>query len=409
MALTPVAELQNIIFNHIAQVNRVPEVEQIAITQATGRILAQNIISSLNVPDANVSAMDGYALAHSVQAGDVLALVGESSAGHPFTQAVQAGQCIRIMTGAVVPSDCVTVIMQENITVNEQGHIVINQDTPEKQNIRYAGEEVQQGQTVLTQGRLLRDADVLLLASLGIAEISVYRKIRVGVLSTGDELTNVGEALSQQGQIYDSNRPMLMARLQHLPIEVIDLNRVPDNLEAVLHALDSATQQCDVLITSGGVSVGDYDYLREAVERLGAIHHYKVAMKPGKPFVFGQMLKTWYFGLPGNAISSFVGFDMFVQSALWQLCGANPVPQPLRFQAVLTQAVKKAVGRMDIQRAQIELNADGVWTAQPCGKQDSHRILGTSQANAYLLIPEQSGNLAVGETVWVQPFRQAFL
>ena len=163
------------------------------------------------------------------------------------------------------------------------------------------------------------------------------------------------------------------------------------------------------MITSGGVSVGDYDYIREAVLRLGAIHHYKVAMKPGKPFVFGKMLNTWYFGLPGNPVSGFVGFDMFIKEALWLLCGATNVPQPLRFKAVLSQPVEKSPGRTDIQRALIKQDADGTWTAEPSGEQDSHRVWGVSRANAYMILPQESGGLPAGSTVTVQPFAEAFL
>lgn len=409
MALTSVAELHNLIFTRIAQYQKLPETENIAVSQAAGRVLAQDITSPLNVPDANVSAMDGYALPHEATQGTLLSIVGESSAGHPFSGSVKQGECVRIMTGAVVPPDCITVVLQENINIDENGQVLIQQDVAAAQNIRYMGEEIKQGAQVLHHGRILRHADVMLLAALGFGTISVYKKLRVAVLSTGDELTEAGEPLTGQGQIYDSNRHMLMSRLRDFPIEIIDLKRVKDNLEDVMRTLDAAANENDVVITSGGVSVGDYDYMREAVLRLGAIHHYKVAMKPGKPFVFGQMLRAWYFGLPGNPISGFVGFDVFVKTALWQLCGATEIPQPLRFQATLTAPVKKAVGRMDIQRATIIRQPDGTWGAEPCGSQDSHRILGTSQANAYMILPQHSGSLNAGEMVEIQPFMQAFL
>lgn len=409
MALTSVADLQTLMFTRIEQHKKLPESENIAVSQAAGRVLAQNIVSPRQVPDANVSAMDGYALPHAAAQGDVFTIVGESSAGHPFSGSLKQDECIRIMTGAVVPSDCVTVVIQENTAIDEQGKLLIKQEVATAQNIRYAGEEIQTGEQVLPRGRILRHADVMLLAALGFGDVLVYKKLRVAVLSTGDELTEVGEPLSQHGQIYDSNRHMLMSRLCDFPIEIIDLKRVPDDLEEIMRTLDAAANENDVVMTSGGVSVGDYDYLREAVERLGTIHHYKVAMKPGKPFVFGHMLRAWYFGLPGNPISGFVGFDIFVKSALWQLCGATDIPQPLRFQAALTAPVKKSAGRMDIQRATITQQADGTWTAAPCGSQDSHRILGTSQANAYMILPQDLGSLKVGETVVVQPFAQAFL
>lgn len=408
MALTPVHELQHLIQQTIAQNPLHLTVETIDITQAVGRILAQNVVSSIAIPYANVSAMDGYALSDAASANSCWTLIGESSAGHRFDGKMTAQSAIRIMTGAVVPDDAKTVVMQENVVIENQ-QIIVQQESKVGNNIRFAGEEIASGDSVLSSGRILRDADILLLASLGWAQVQVFRKIRVAVLSTGDELCELGQALNNPAQIYDSNRPMLIARLQNLPIEVIDGQRIPDDLNAVKQALTQAHQHADVVITSGGVSVGDYDYLREAVNEIGTIHHYKVAMKPGKPFVFGQLHQAWYFGLPGNPISGFVGFDMFIQSALWQLAGASDVRLPLRFFATLTAPVKKSVGRMDIQRAVLSKQTDGNWTVAPCGSQDSHRVLGISQANAYMILPLESGHLASGEQVEVQPFTQAFL
>ena len=262
---------------------------------------------------------------------------------------------------------------------------------------------------MLTTGRILRASDVMLMAALGLDKVTVYRKIKVAILSTGNELNEPGTVISCPDQIYDSNRHALMARLQGLPVEIIDLGRAKDDLEGVMSTLVQAAKMADVVITSGGVSVGDYDFMREAVVRLGAILHYKVALKPGKPFVFGCMFKTWYFGLPGNPVSGFVGFDVFLKSALWLLCGAQNVPQPLQFQATLSEPVKKSSGRMDMQRAIICQQADGSWLAKPAGAQDSHRIWGVSRANAYLILASETGSLSAGATVTVQPFKDAFL
>ncbi|WP_311420320.1 gephyrin-like molybdotransferase Glp [Kingella denitrificans] len=422
MALTTVQELQTLIQQKIHQkmpqsnlLNQPENTEKIAIVQSVGRVLAQDVISPLNVPNANVSAMDGYALPQAAAAGSRWKVGGISAAGHAFEGSLHSeNECVRIMTGAVVPRGMRTVVLQENVELledNDEQYIVLKQNAEERSNIRYAGEEITQGAIVLQRGRILREADVLLLASLGLDSVSVFRKIRVAVLSTGDELRDPGTPLDGSDKIYDSNRYMLMARLQSLPIEVIDLKKVDDDLESVMRVLESAMRSADVVISSGGVSVGDFDYLREAVLRLGAIHHYKVAIKPGKPFVFGQMGQTWYFGLPGNPISGYVGLDIFLKSALWQLCGAEEtqIPQPLRFEAVLSAPVKKAPGRMDIQRALITQAEDGSWQAAPCGPQDSHRVLGISQANAYLILPLESGPLAAGERVTVQPFLETFL
>lgn len=408
MALTAVAELQALITAKISHDRQLPAVEQVPVAAAAGRVLAADAVSAINIPSADISAMDGYALPAAAASGSQWQLAGEAVAGKAFSGDVPDNGCVRIMTGAVVPPACRCVVLQENVHAGDSG-ITLNADVHERANIRYAGEEVAAGDTVLKAGRILRAADVMLLAALGFAQVPVYRKIKVAVLSTGDELHEPGSEINGADQIYDSNRHTLMARLRGMPVEVIDLGQAKDDLEGVLHTLDEAAHMADVVISSGGVSVGDYDFMREAVIRLGAIHHYKVAIKPGKPFVFGRMFKTWYFGLPGNPVSGFVGFDVFLKAALWQLCGAADTPSPLRFHATLAQPLKKSPGRTDFQRALIRQQADGTWLAEPAGAQDSHRVWGVSRANAYVILPPESGNLPAGASVTVQPFADAFL
>ena len=371
-----VAQLQETIRSHIAASPPPCRSETVRVPDAAGRVLAENIRAPLSIPAANVSAMDGYALAEAAAAGSRFEIVGESAAGRPFSGSLKSGGCIRIMTGAEVPPCCTTVVVQENVCLENNG-IVLQKDAPDAANIRYAGEEMQAGQHVFAAGRVLRQADVMVLSALGFAEIPVHRKLRVAVLSTGDELAEAGEAPTP-GRIFDSNRPMLLSKLRALPVEAVDFGRLPDNLEATARALDEAAQTCDAVITSGGVS-------------------------------FGQMGRAWYFGLPGNPVSGFAGFDIFLRAALWQLAGAAEIPQPLRFQAALSAPVKKAPGRADMQRAVITRNADGTWSAAPAGRQDSHRILGVSRANAYLVLPAECGDLPAGSTVTVQPFTEAFL
>jgi molybdopterin molybdotransferase len=408
MALTAVAELQALIAAKISHDRQLPDIEQVPVAEAAGRVLAADAVSAINIPNADISAMDGYALPAAAAAGSQWQLMGEAVAGKAFVGEVPDNGCVRIMTGAVVPAACCCVVLQENVRADDKG-ITLNADIGERANIRYTGEEVAAGDTVLLAGRILRDADVMLLAALGFAQVPVYRKIKVAIMSTGNELHEPGTHISGADQIYDSNRHTLMARLQKLPVEVIDLGCVQDDLEGVLHTLDQAAHMADVVISSGGVSVGDYDFMREAVIRLGAIHHYKVAIKPGKPFVFGRMFKTWYFGLPGNPVSGFVGFDVFLKAALWQLCGAVEIPEPLRFNAILAQPLKKSPGRTDFQRAIIQQQPDGTWLAEPAGAQDSHRVWGVSRANAYVILAPESGNLPAGASVTVQPFADACL
>lgn len=407
MSLTPIAELQTIIQNHIARRPLALASESVPLAQVAGRVLAQDVVAPVAIPSSHVSAMDGYALPQAAAVHSSLKIVGESAAGKPFTGSLKTGECIRIMTGATVPACCTTVVIQENVA-RDGDQIVLQQDAPAAANIRYAGEEIQAGQTLFTAGRILRHADIMVLAAQGIASVLVQRKLRIAVLSTGNELAEAGSPIAAH-QIYDSNRPMLHSKLRDCPADIVDLGKLPDSLEATVQMLHQAAEQSDVVITSGGVSVGDYDYLRQAVAQVGTIHHYKVAMKPGKPFVFGQLGSAWYFGLPGNPVSGYVGFDVFIRAVLWQMAGAAHVPQPLRFQAALTRNVKKAAGRADIQRAIISQNSDGTWQATPTGKQDSHRILGVSQANAYMILPQECGDLAAGEMVTVQPLHEAFL
>ena len=408
MALISVTELQQLIADTLSARRRIPERENIALLQANNRVLARDIQAGINIPAADISAMDGYALPAAARAGSRWRIVGESAAGHAFSGGIPADGCIRIMTGAVVPDGCRCVVIQEN-TESGDGMLTVTQDTAEGSNIRRTGEEVASGDTVLSAGRILRDADIMLLAALGFREIPVWRKIKVAVLSTGDELREPGSPLTSPEQIYDSNRHTLLARLSRLPVDTIDLGQAPDDPGQLEALLTQAAAQADVIITSGGVSVGDYDYLRDAVNRIGTIHHYKVAMKPGKPFVFGSLSESWYFGLPGNPVSGFAGFDIFLKPALWSLAGADPVPEPLRFSAILAQPVKKSPGRADMQRALIRRDEAGNWLAEPAGEQDSHRVLGVSRANAYLVLPSESGPLPAGATVVVQPFTEAFL
>lgn len=381
------------------------EQEHVPLDQAQGRILAQEMISNVNIPPADVSAMDGYALAEAAQADSVFSVIGESIAGKPFEGAVQAGQTVRIMTGAVVPAQCRCVIMQEHVR-READRIVLTKDCREGANIRRAGEELRGGDAVLYTGRCLNAADILLLASLGIAQVPVFKKLRVAVFSTGDELLAVGETLSREGQIYDSNRAMICALLRRLPVEIVDMGLIADDIEAIKAALAQAGQDCDAVITSGGVSVGDYDFLKMAVEALGEIHTYKVKMKPGKPFVFGKIGRAVYFGLPGNPVSGYVGMNRLVNPALRQMAHAQALPD-LVLHLPLNQDLKKSAGRRDFQRGVMQMGAKG-WEVGSASRQDSHRVHGLSSANCLIDLPEEMENPTAGTIVAVHPFFSHF-
>lgn len=385
-------------------------------------ILATDIASPFDVPRQNLSAMDGYALAAGspLQQDTQIDIVGESQAGSAYTGTLKAGQGVRIFTGAVVPSDCDTVVMQENTNFSEikdsidksqTYSIKLTQAAKADNNIRKQGEEIESGEVVLRAGKRLTPADISLLANLGLAEVEIYKPLEVGILATGDELVKVGEPLQTLAQIYNSNTPTLKSLLADMPVVIHDYGIIPDDLERTKKAVVNAMQQCDVLISTAGVSVGDYDFLTTVIEELGQINHYKVAMKPGKPFVFGELNQdldtpVLYFGLPGNPLSSVVGSLQFIIPALWQLSGAakGEIPLPLTIQAELTNDIRKSAGRADFQRGILSQNAAGEYEVTNSGKQDSHRIKQLSLANCLIVLPKDSGNVSAGEQVTVQPF-----
>ncbi len=385
-------------------------------------ILATDIVSPFDVPRQNLSAMDGYGIAKGsiLEQGTSIDIVGESQAGSPFSGKLQPGQGVRIFTGAVVPNDCDTVVMQENtnfadikddIDKSQTYAIELTQTAKVDSNIRKQGEEIEEGEGVLEAGKRLNPADISLLANLGVAKVEVYKPLTVGILATGDELVAVGEPLQTLAQIYNSNTPTLKSMYTHLPVVIQDYGIIPDHLEMTKKAVRSAMQECDVLISTAGVSVGDYDFLITVIEELGQINHYKVAMKPGKPFVFGDLTEglevpVLYFGLPGNPLSSVVGSLQFIIPALWRLSGIDEaeIPQPLTLTASLTNDVRKSPGRADFQRGIFSQNAAGEYVVSTAGKQDSHRIKQLSLANCLIVLPKDSYRLVAGDRVTIQPF-----
>ncbi|WP_201583241.1 molybdopterin molybdotransferase MoeA [Psychrobacter jeotgali] len=392
------------------------------LLESKNHILAQDIISPFSVPRNDLSAMDGYATAKgsNLSKDNTIEIVGESQAGSPFTGDLQSGQGIRIFTGAVVPNDCDTVIMQENtdfdaiknhLDKSQPYAITLTQAAKIDNNIRKQGEEIESGEVVLKTGKRLNPADISLLANLGIDKVEVFKPITVGVLATGDELVALGDTLDNSAQIYNSNTPTLKSLLADLPVTIHDYGIIPDHLDKTANAVTAAMQECDVLISTAGVSVGDYDFLTTVIEQLGQINHYKVAMKPGKPFVFGELNKdllkpVLYFGLPGNPLSTIVGTLQFVIPALWQLSGvrADDLPLTLSMPATLENEVKKSAGRTDFQRGVLSQDNNGKLQVKSFAKQQSHRIKQFSQANCLMVLAKDEGNLSAGEQVQVQPF-----
>lgn len=392
------------------------------LSDSLNHILAEDVVSGFDIPRQNLSAMDGFAFAtgSDISSNSHFEIVGESQAGAPFSGQLSPGQGIRIFTGAVVPNGCDTVEMQENtnfdslktrLDKSQAYQITLTQDAKIGNNIRRQGEEIQQGEVVLHKGKRLNPTDISLLANLGVAEVSIYEPLTVGVLATGDELVAVGQSLTSLAQIYNSNTPTLKSLLADLPMMIKDYGIAPDDLAQTRQIITNAMTECDVIISTAGVSVGDYDFLTTVVEELGHINHYKVAMKPGKPFVFGELTKNsplpvLYFGLPGNPLSTVVGTLQFVIPALWRLTGIahSDLPMRISLQAKLINDIRKSPGRVDFQRGLLQQDNTGGYQVSVFNSQQSHRIKQLSHANCLVKLPQDSGNLSAGCTVEVQPF-----
>ncbi len=378
--------------------------EQVHLCNALGRVLAEDISSPMQVPSYTNSAMDGYAInatdltTDSIQS---LQLIGSVFAGHPFEQIVQSGQCVRIMTGAALPQGVDTVMMQEHVEVDGEQIKFNPQQHKARQNVRLVGEDIQVGQVVLKRGKQILPPELGLLASLGIAEVKVKPRLRVAFFSTGDELSPIGQPL-KSGQIYDSNRYQLFGVLARLNIKTIDMGIVADDLTTIEQAFITASQCADVIITSGGVSVGDADYVKQVLDKLGKINFWKIAMKPGHPLTFGEINQTTFFGLPGNPVSALVTFYQFVQPALQRMMGQTNMIQPTWKVRCLSD-LKKKKGRTEFQRGILQQDENGEWVVCPTGAQGSHMIRSMSEANCFIVLQEHQTVVNKSEYVTVQP------
>lgn len=376
--------------------------ESVALRDSLGRVLAEDILSPCNVPNHDNSAMDGYAFnADDLQQGETrLEIIGTAFAGKAFEGAIGKGQCVRIMTGAVMPAGTDTVVVQERVQTS--GTYISFTDGPKRHmNMRYAGEDLKLGQIVLPAGHLMRAADLGLVASLGIGEVKVFRKLRVAFFSTGDELASIGQAL-EPGQVYDSNRYTLYGMLTRLGVQIIDMGVVRDDPKLLEEALIEASSSADVILTSGGVSVGEADYMKQLLEKLGQVVFWKIAMKPGRPLAYGKVGDAHYFGLPGNPVSVMVTFYQFVREAMLVLMGQpEPAPAPL-MHVICTQEIKKLPGRTEFQRGVLYTGQDGQWKVRPTGNQGSGILRSMSEANCFIVLDETVGNVSAGTTVQVQ-------
>jgi molybdopterin molybdotransferase len=376
---------------------------QLPLADAIGYVLAEDILSPIFVPPFDNSAMDGYAVRLAdLNANNVMPLAGKSFAGQPFDGEWPAGYCVRIMTGAKIPDGCDAVIMQENTEESDAG-IVINQtDVKPQNNIRPTGDDIKQGDVVLPKGARLTARDIPMIATLGISHVTVVRKPRVAFFSTGDELKPLGEALAE-GQIYDSNRYGIKPLIENFGCEPIDLGIIPDCPEQLKATFEQAQTLADVVVTSGGVSVGEADYTKDILEELGQIGFWKLAIKPGKPFAFGKLSTAWFCGLPGNPVSAVMTMYVLVQPMLAKLAGHTEWKAPESIPAITRSAFKKSPGRTDYQRG-IYTIENGQFVVETTGNQSSGAFRSMSLANCFVVLERERGRVESGETVNIQLF-----
>ena len=387
----------------LAESKPVTQTDTLPLRDAPGRTLAEAPMSPVNVPGQTNSAMDGYALS-----GDdlpdkgetTLRVVGKAFAGKPFDGAVGAGECVRIMTGAALPESCDTVIMQEHVEVSDE-HITIDDENKRGQNIRLAGEDISKGSQVLEAGRLLTAADIGLLASIGLSEVSVWRKPRVGFFSTGSEIISAGQA-AKDYQLYDSNRHTLDAMLARHAVDKIDLGIIPDERAAIRETLEDAMKTCDLLISTGSASVGETDYIADIIQELGTLHFRKVAIKPGRPLTLATIGSATYLALPGNPVSTMVMFYYYVRPALIRISGASD-EQPLRLSVTCTSRLKKRPGRLELQRGVLS-RCNGAYEVKKTGAQGSGILRSMSEANCLIVLDEDCTGIEPGAAVQVLPF-----
>lgn len=377
--------------------------EIVSTRAALRRVAATNIISEVRVPNHTNAAMDGYALRaydFSAEGSAHLEVIGTSLAGKPFHGEVGERQCVRIMTGAVMPIGTNSVVVQEKVEYSGNT-ISIPAGTKPGANVRHAGEDLEIGTVAITAGCRLSPAHLGLAVSLGFTELPVLRRPRVAFFSNGDELRPLGKPL-QTGELYDSNRYTLYGMLSELGVEMVDMGIVPDNSDAIKRAFQQAATCADVIITSAGASAGEADYVKQTLSQIGDICFWKVAIKPGRPMAFGKLGDSLFFGLPGNPVSVMVTFQVFVAPALQKLAG-EAVTKPIRLRAKTLSILKKRPGRTEYQRGILTVDADGTSIVYSTGEQGSGILRSMSEANCFIILPTDSVGVGIGETVEVQP------
>jgi len=396
----PVAKANEVIRGFVKPV---AGVERLPVRGALGRVLAKDIVSPINVPSHDNSAMDGYAVrGDDLAAGEVTLIeIGTAYAGKAFAGEVRRGECVRVMTGAVMPEGTDTVVIQEAVSA-EGRRIAIPAGQESGQNRRLAGEDLRKGQPALRTGRMLRPADIGLIASLGIGEVSVRRRLKVAFFSTGDELVSVGRKL-EAGEVYDSNRYTLWGMLQRLGCEAVDLGVVRDDPKKLEAAFRKAAAGADAVVTSGGVSVGEADFTKQMMAKLGEVVFWKIAMRPGRPMAFGRIRargrSATLFGLPGNPVAVMVTFYHFVRGALLTMMGRSDADLPL-LRVKSEVAMRKKPGRTEYQRGVLEFK-NGDWSVRLTGAQGSGILRSMSEANCFVVLGHERGSVNAGDYVEV--------
>ncbi len=405
---TPMQSLTMALSAMLSEIPSPSTVEWVALENAAERILADDVVSPMCVPTINNAAMDGYALRFSdIGCHSEHPIVGQSFAGHPFVGSADVGACIRVTTGALVPDEFDTVVMQEDVIIlNQDINPAISLQIMPKagQHVRLLGSEIDDGQRVLTRGTKLGPLHLGLLATLGIAKVAVYPTLKVGVLSSGDELKQPGETLVL-GELYDSNRIVIKSILTRLGYQVIDYGWVADDPVQLKNLFDNAAREVDALITSGGVSVGAADHTRSVLESIGQMHFWQVAIKPGKPFAFGRLKECLFFGLPGNPVSAVMTLEQLVVAGLAKRAGQSPhdvmLGQGKIMPAVAKKSLSKKTGRLDFQRVAVEFTVDGCH-AEPIGLDSSGMLTSLLHADGWTLLEQERGNIDTGEHIQVQ-------
>jgi molybdopterin molybdotransferase len=390
--------------NHVlAQVEHAVPPELVAIADALGRVAADDIQAPFDVPPADNSAVDGYAFAASDvegQSGRALRVIADLPAGSVFAGALAPGETIRIMTGAPMPAGADTVCPQE-LAARDADRVVIAPEIVKGVNVRARGEDVDAGSVVVSAGTVLRPQEIGVVASLGVRQLLVSRRPRVALLSTGDEVAEPGQPRAA-GQIYDSNRFTLRGLVSQAGGEVIDLGIVPDVRDVLRARLLEAAAIADVVITSGGVSVGVYDLVKDVLGEIGGIDFWQVAMQPGRPLAVGRIDRAHFFGLPGNPVASMLTFMLFVRPALFKLAGRRQI-FPETWEARAAEPMRKRTGRREFKRGILEFH-DGAWRVRTTGPQGSGILSSMVAGNCLIVLDEERGDVAPGECVLVEPF-----